>query len=64
MSFFNLWALRGASDSRDSNRTSRNRPILDSESPIQGDWHQEILPLPEIEASFLHTFSYPPLEEG
>ena len=27
-------------------------------------WRQEILPVPEIEASFLHPFAYAPLGEG
>ena len=26
-------------------------------------WREEILPMPEIEASFLHPFSYAPLKE-
>ena len=31
----------------------------------RGGWRQDILPMPEIEASFLHPFSYAPLgEEG
>ena len=29
-----------------------------------GGWREELLPMPEIEASFLHPFSYSPLGEG
>ena len=31
----------------------------------RGGWHEEILPMPQVKASFLHPFSYAPLgEEG
>ena len=30
----------------------------------RGGWPEELFPVPEIEASFLHPFSYAPLGEG
>ena len=30
----------------------------------RGGWREEILPIPEIEVSFLRPFSYAPLGEG
>ena len=50
-------------------RPIRTRPLCKIRSfekglADRGGWREEILPMPEIEASSLHPFSYAPLGEG